>query len=253
MRRGQLNFSCAWFDTCAGNVKDHLPIFGGGIRSRWSTLFYFFFFLKNKTIRKLFRNSTHIQRKLSYLWRSAHPANNALLINFLLSSDAEFFVDNHRLSMRIGAKHAKKTCMQRVHIPTELPFRMPPLVVGQVAQPSSTLFPPPAPAPAGSRRPTSPYLGKMAIASQLMQWRHHHHHPQESSKVVVFFLPLRPSLLRPEFLGVGFWFFFWAGAKGGNCLKCGRSSLGEDQNLTDLPHPAALKIRRNAKQFTDKK
>ena len=35
------------------------------------------------------------------------PTNNALLINFLLSSDAEIFVTKHRLSIQIGAKHAK--------------------------------------------------------------------------------------------------------------------------------------------------
>ena len=61
----------------------------------------------------------------------ACPANNdALLINFRLSSDAENFVNKHRLSMQTGAKTCKKTCMQRVHIPTELPFCMPSLVVG---------------------------------------------------------------------------------------------------------------------------
>ncbi len=40
------------------------------------------------------------------------------------------FVNNHRLSMQIGAKYAK-TCMQRVQIPTELPFCIPSLVVGK--------------------------------------------------------------------------------------------------------------------------
>ncbi len=37
-----------------------------------------------------------------------NPTNNALLINFLLSSDAEIFVSKHRLSIQIGAKRAKK-------------------------------------------------------------------------------------------------------------------------------------------------
>ncbi len=49
------------------------------------------------------------------------PTNNALLINFLLSSDEEIFVNKHRLGMQIGAKLAK-TCLQGVRIPTELPF-----------------------------------------------------------------------------------------------------------------------------------
>ena len=55
-------------------------------------------------------------------YREAHPTNNALLINFRLSSNAEIFVNKHRLSKQIDAKRAKKTCMQRVRIPTELLF-----------------------------------------------------------------------------------------------------------------------------------
>ena len=39
----------------------------------------------------------------------------------------------HRLSIQISAKRAKKTCMQCVHIPAELPFCIPPLVVGKVS------------------------------------------------------------------------------------------------------------------------
>ena len=45
---------------------------------------------------------------------NADPTNNALLINFRLSSDAEM----HRLTIQERAK----LCMQRVHIQTELPF-----------------------------------------------------------------------------------------------------------------------------------
>ncbi len=45
------------------------------------------------------------------------------------------FVDkHHRLSMQICAQTCKKTCAQRVHVPTELPLCMPPLVVGQSNQ-----------------------------------------------------------------------------------------------------------------------
>ncbi len=61
----------------------------------------------------------------------AHPTNNALLTNFRLSSECRNFATEHRLSMQVGAKRAK-TCMQCVRcVPTELPFCMPPLVVGQ--------------------------------------------------------------------------------------------------------------------------
>ena len=41
-----------------------------------------------------------------------------------------FFVRKHRLSTKIGTKCAK-TCVQRACIPTELPFWIPPLVVGK--------------------------------------------------------------------------------------------------------------------------
>ena len=58
------------------------------------------------------------------------PTDNALLTNFRQSSDAEFFfVNKCRLSMQVGAKHAN-ACAQCVRVPTELPFCLPPLVVG---------------------------------------------------------------------------------------------------------------------------
>ena len=64
--------------------------------------------------------------------RKPYPTNNATLINFPLSSDAEIFVNNRRLSMQIGAKRAKNVyAMHVVHIPTELPFCVPPLLVGK--------------------------------------------------------------------------------------------------------------------------
>ena len=62
------------------------------------------------------------------MWR--YPTSNALLMNFRLKSDAEILLLRHRLGLQIGAKCAK-TCMQRVRIPTALPFCVPPLVVGQ--------------------------------------------------------------------------------------------------------------------------
>ncbi len=64
------------------------------------------------------------------------------------------FVNNHRLGMQIGTKHAK-TCMRSVCIPTELPFCLPPLVVGHffvgcfpapiTRIPPSSFSPPPPP------------------------------------------------------------------------------------------------------------
>ncbi len=62
----------------------------------------------------------------------ANPTNNALSINFRLSFQCRSFVNKHRLSIQVGAKRAK-TCMHCVHLPTELPFCIPPLVVGNPA------------------------------------------------------------------------------------------------------------------------
>ena len=69
------------------------------------------------------------------------------------------FVNNHRLGMQIGTKHAK-TCMRSVCIPTELPFCLPPLVVGHffvgcfpapiTRIPPSSFSPPPPEAPGRS-------------------------------------------------------------------------------------------------------
>ncbi len=61
------------------------------------------------------------------------PTNNKPLINFRVGSDAKIFVTKHRLSIWIGAKRAK-TFMQCVHIPTELPFCVSPIVGGWVCQ-----------------------------------------------------------------------------------------------------------------------
>ncbi len=57
------------------------------------------------------------------------PTNNALPTNFFLSSDAEISLTSPDLSIQ---RNAQKTCVRRVHIPTDLPFCMPPLVVGTV-------------------------------------------------------------------------------------------------------------------------
>ncbi len=58
------------------------------------------------------------------------PTNNALLINFLVSSDAETLLISTDRAYKSAPKRAK-TCTQCVHILTELPFCMPPLVVGK--------------------------------------------------------------------------------------------------------------------------
>ena len=51
---------------------------------------------------------------------------------------SRYFVTKHQLSILVGAKCAK-TCMQRLHIPTELPSCMPPLVAGCVRAVSNDL------------------------------------------------------------------------------------------------------------------
>ncbi len=58
-----------------------------------------------------------------------YPTNNALLNKLPTEFRRRNFVDKHRLSVQIGAKRAK-SCIQCVCIPTELPFCIPPLVVG---------------------------------------------------------------------------------------------------------------------------
>ncbi len=62
------------------------------------------------------------------------PTNNALLTNFLLSSDAGIFAANHRLSMQIGAKRAKKRVRDVYVFRLSFHFCMPPLVVGMSDQ-----------------------------------------------------------------------------------------------------------------------
>ena len=50
------------------------------------------------------RSNPCLQERKAFL---AFPTSNALLIDFLLSCDAEIFVKNHWLSMQLGAKLAK--------------------------------------------------------------------------------------------------------------------------------------------------
>ena len=58
------------------------------------------------------------------------PTNNALLVSFLLSSDAEILLLSTDGASKIGAKRAN-TRVQRVRVLTELPFCMSPLLVGE--------------------------------------------------------------------------------------------------------------------------
>ncbi len=57
------------------------------------------------------------------------PTNNSLLNKVSADLRCTNFVNKHRMSVQTGAKRAK-TCMQCVHVPTELPLCIPPLVVG---------------------------------------------------------------------------------------------------------------------------
>ena len=66
------------------------------------------------------------------------PTNNALLRTFGLSFYAEILLMSTDSALPIGTKYAK-TCMQCVYIPTELPFCIPPLVVGLTTCNTTTL------------------------------------------------------------------------------------------------------------------
>ncbi len=93
----------------------------------FSLVFFFFFSLRGSSRRKKRRGRLFPDFFLPSFMR--HPTNNTLLTNFRLSSDAKKIVHEHRPSIQMGAKRAK-TCVQRVHVPTELPFCVPPLLVG---------------------------------------------------------------------------------------------------------------------------
>ena len=71
-----------------------------------------------------FKVVTNFLDPFSYEYTS--PTNNKLRTNFLLSSDAEILLLSTDWAQQIVAKCAK-ACMQCVHIPTELPFCMPPI------------------------------------------------------------------------------------------------------------------------------
>ena len=67
-----------------------------------------------------------LRRHSGFFWKHAslHPTNNALLINFRLSSDAGILLLSTDRACKL-APNVQKTLVQRVRIPTELPFCMP--------------------------------------------------------------------------------------------------------------------------------
>ncbi len=74
----------------------------------------------------------HLCPELEILMRLCPFPNQQRTLNKVLSElRCRNFVNNHRLSIQISAKRAKM-CMQCVHVPTELIFCIPPLVVGYV-------------------------------------------------------------------------------------------------------------------------
>ncbi len=62
--------------------------------------------------------------------RMGDPTDNALVINFRVSSDAEITLINTGRAHKIGAKTCKNVACNVYRIPTDVPFCMPPLVVG---------------------------------------------------------------------------------------------------------------------------
>ncbi len=61
-----------------------------------------------------------------------HPNQQRTLNKLPTELRCRNFANKHRLSVQIGTKRAK-TCVQHVYIPTELPFCMPPLLVGMAS------------------------------------------------------------------------------------------------------------------------
>ncbi len=81
----------------------------------------------NTAVLNLFRTVTHfVTRTHQSIMRPNQQRSSNKLPTELRCRN---FANKHRLSIQIGAKLAKR-CMQCVHIPTELPVCMPPLVVG---------------------------------------------------------------------------------------------------------------------------
>ncbi len=75
-------------------------------------------------------SAMYVAHQQKLLLHSNNPTNKTLLMTFLLSSAAEIFVNSRRVSMQVGDKNAQETCMQRVHVPTELPFLHAPPLAG---------------------------------------------------------------------------------------------------------------------------
>ncbi len=78
-----------------------------------------------------FKSDASVESRLAKNFSMPHgnPTNSALIINFQLSSDGEILLRSADRAYKL-APNIAKSCMQCVHIPTELPFCIPPLVVG---------------------------------------------------------------------------------------------------------------------------
>ena len=79
----------------------------------YTDCYHCFFFLSSFSPMMPRKGNGERERKTE---QRTFPTNNALLISFLLSSDAEIFINNHRLNMQIGAKRAKKNHVCNVYM-----------------------------------------------------------------------------------------------------------------------------------------
>ncbi len=69
------------------------------------------------------RNESNVKPKMRKgRTRTWAPTDNALLTNFWRSSDAEILLTSTDGARKSAHKRAKKTCVRRARVPTELPF-----------------------------------------------------------------------------------------------------------------------------------
>ncbi len=92
----------------------------------------FFSSLKKRGCKRVRRDKEKNKRKKGEEQEEEEVPNQQRILNKVPTElRCRNFVNNHRLSIQISIKHGK-ACVQCVHIPTELPLCMPPLVVGLV-------------------------------------------------------------------------------------------------------------------------
>ncbi len=90
--------------------------------------------LKTQTyVHKKIKDSSKNREKISNpcVANQQNPTNNALLIYFLLSSDAEILLISTDWAYKSVPNMQKRVCNVYTYIPTELPLCIPPLVVGK--------------------------------------------------------------------------------------------------------------------------